>query len=94
MINILFLTVPNCVQCAEAKHVIEKVKADFPDMVIENINIIEHPEILEKYHVMSSPGIVINGKLEYSGGLDEASFREKLTKLSAMKDSDTHVSQS
>lgn len=92
MINILFLTVPNCVQCAKAKHVIDKVKTDYPDMVMEEINIIEHPEILEKYHVMSSPGIVINGKLEYSGGLDEVSFREKLSKLSSLKGSDTHVS--
>ncbi|MCL5669203.1 MAG: thioredoxin family protein [Gammaproteobacteria bacterium] len=92
MINILFLTVPNCVQCAKAKHVIDKVKTDYPDMVMEEINIIEHPEILEKYHVMSSPGIVINGKLEYSGGLDEVSFREKLSNLSSLKGSDTHVS--
>lgn len=92
MINILFLTVPNCVQCAKAKRIIDKVKSDFPGMVMEEINIIEHPEILEKYHVMSSPGIVINGKLEYSGGLDEVSFREKLSKLSSLKGSDTHVS--
>ncbi|MEW6353541.1 MAG: thioredoxin family protein [Pseudomonadota bacterium] len=83
MINILFLTVPNCMQCAKAKHIIEKVKPDYPDMVIEEINVIEHPEILEKYRIMSSPGIVINGKLEYSGGMDEAPFRERLDKLSA-----------
>ncbi len=31
MIDILFLTVPNCVQYAKAKHVIEQVKADFPE---------------------------------------------------------------
>ncbi len=40
----------------------------------------EHPEILQKYRVMSSRGIVINGKLEYTGGLDEKTFRDQLKK--------------
>ena len=31
---------------------------------------------------MSALGIIVNGKLEYTGGLDEASFRELLTTLS------------
>lgn len=34
------------------------------------------------YRVLSTPGIVINGKLEYTGGLDETAFREHLKKLS------------
>lgn len=82
MTEVLFITVPNCVQCAKAKRVIEKVQPDFPDMKVEYIDVTEHPEILEKYRVMSSPGIVINGKLEYTGGLDEATFRERLKSLS------------
>lgn len=83
MIEILFITVPNCVQCAKAKKVIDKVRPDFPDMKVEYIDVTEQPEILQKYRVMSSPGIVINGKLEYTGGLDEAAFRERLKKISA-----------
>ena len=83
MIEILFLTVPNCVQCAKAKKVIEKVQPDFPDMKVEYIDVTEHPEILQKYRIMSSPGIVVNGRLEYSGGLDESSFRELLKRVSA-----------
>lgn len=82
MIEVLFITVPNCVQCAKAKKVIEKVQPDFPDMKVEYIDVTEHPEILQKYRVMSSPGIVINGKLEYTGGLDEAAFRDRLMKIS------------
>ncbi len=82
MIEVLFITVPNCVQCAKAKKVIEKVQPDFPDMRVEYIDVTEHPEILQKYPVMSSPGIVVNGKLEYTGGLDEAAFRDRLKKIS------------
>ncbi|MFZ5790095.1 MAG: thioredoxin family protein [Pseudomonadota bacterium] len=82
MIEVLFLTVPNCVQCAKAKKVIEKVQPDFPDMKVEYIDVTEHPEILQKYPVMSSPGIVVNGSLEYTGGLNEAAFRDLLRKIS------------
>lgn len=82
MIEVLFLTVPNCVQCAKAKKVIEKVQPDFPDMKVTYLDITQQPEILQKYRVLSSPGIVLNGKLEYTGGLDEAAFRARLKALS------------
>jgi glutaredoxin len=82
MIEVLFITVPNCAQCAKAKHVIEKVQPDFPELKVEYVDVTEQPEILQQYRVLSAPGIVINGKLEYTGGLDETTFRERLKKLS------------
>lgn len=82
MIEVLFLTVPNCVQCAKAKRVIEKVQPDFPDMKVTYIDVTQQPSILQTYPVMSSPGIVVNGRLEYTGGLDESAFRALLNKLS------------
>lgn len=82
MIEVLFITVPDCAQCAKAKKVIEKVQPDFPDLKVEYVDVTQHPEILQRYRVLSAPGIVINGKLEYTGGLDETAFREHLKKLS------------
>jgi glutaredoxin len=82
MIEVLFITVPNCTQCVKAKKVIEKVQPDFSDLKVEYVDVTVHPEILQQYRVLSAPGIVINGKLEYTGGLDEAAFRERLKKLS------------
>ena len=81
MIEMLFITVPNCVQCAKAKHVIEKVQPDFPELKVEYIDVTVHPEILQQYRVLSAPGIVLNGKLEYTGGLEEDAFRERLKQL-------------
>ena len=81
MTEILFITVPNCAQCAKAKQVIEKVQPDFPDLKVQYVDVTEHPEILQKYPVMSAPGIVIDGKLEYTGGLDEATLRDRLKKI-------------
>ena len=82
MIDVLFITVPGCAQCAKAKTVIEKVKPDFPDMRVTYLDATEHPEILQKYRIMSAPGIVVNGELAFTGGLGEAAFRELLTTLS------------
>ncbi|MHB9100163.1 MAG: thioredoxin family protein [Sulfuricella sp.] len=82
MIDMLFITVPNCAQCAKAKHVIEKVQPDFPELKVEYLDVTVHPEILQQYRVLSAPGIVINGQLEYTGGLDEAAFRERLKQIS------------
>lgn len=81
MIEVLFLTVPNCVQCAKARKVIEKVQPDFLDLKVTYLDVTQQPEILQKYRVLSSPGIVINGRLEYTGGLDEAVFRARLKAL-------------
>ena len=81
MINVQFITIPGCVQCAKAKSVIEKVKADFPDMRVTYVDATEHPEILEKYKIMSAPGVVVNGELAFTGGLNEASFRKLLSAL-------------
>lgn len=82
MIEVLLITVPNCAQCAKAKHVIEKVQPAFPELKVEYVDVIEHPEILQQYRVLSAPGIVVNGTLEYTGGLDETAFRARLKKLS------------
>lgn len=82
MIDVLFITVPNCAQCAKARKVIEKVRPDFPELKVAYVDVTQHPEILQQYRVLSAPGIVINGKLEYTGGLDETDFRDHLKKLS------------
>jgi glutaredoxin len=82
MIEVIFITVPNCTQCAKSKYVIEKVKPDFPDLKVEYVDVTQHPEILQQYRVLSAPGIVINGKLEYTGGIEEYTFRSRLKQLS------------
>lgn len=78
MIDIEFITMPGCVQCAKAKTVIKRVKPDFPDMRVTYLDATEHPEVLQKYKIMSAPGIVIDGELAFTGGLSEAALRERL----------------
>lgn len=81
MMKIELLTMPGCAHCAAAKVVMDKMKGEFPEMELEIIDVTEHPELSAKYMLMSAPGVVINGKLEFSGGVKEDELREKLAGL-------------
>ncbi len=81
MIKVDLLTMPGCTHCAAAKKILDKIKSDFPEMEVEILDVTEHPEVAQKYMLMSSPGIVINGKLEFTGGVKEETLRKRLNEL-------------
>lgn len=78
-----FLTMPGCSHCAEAKKIIEEIKPDFPDLEIEEIDMTtpEGQELVQKHGIMSSPGVIIEGELFSTGGLDKEKLIEKLKSL-------------
>lgn len=79
MNEILLLKTPDCHNCGKVERMIrEKILPDYPKLRFKVMDIVKHPEMLQKYMFMSSPGIVINGKLEYSGGASEEEIRKKL----------------
>lgn len=45
----------------------EKEKSQLPDVQVEEIDVAASPAVAVKYGVMSTPAIVINGKLEFTG---------------------------
>lgn len=81
MMKIELLTMPGCGHCAAAKETVEKIKAEFPELEVEIFDVTENPELSQKYMLMSAPGVVINGKLEFTGGVNEEELREKLSGL-------------
>lgn len=78
MTEVLVLSTPGCTHCAAAKKILEKLKKEIKGLIVKEIDITKDPSILQKYPVMSAPGIVINGKLEFTGGVSEAQLRKKL----------------
>lgn len=72
-----FLTMPGCGICKAVKPILEKLRDEFK-FELEEIDVSKHPELIEKYQIMASPGIVIDGKLEFTGGVTEEQLREKL----------------
>lgn len=78
MMKIDLLTMPGCSHCAHAKQVVEKVRPDYPGLELVIHDITEEPELAGQYMLMSAPGVVIDGELVFTGGVDEAKLREHL----------------
>jgi len=85
-IKIQELSTPSCSHCEAAKKILEEeIKPQFPEVEVEYIDLFsdEGQEMAQKYGIMSSPGIVINGELFSVGGLDKRKLIEKLKQLSS-----------
>ena len=79
MVKVLVLSTPGCAPCAAAKKMLENIAKETP-IELEEINVLGRPDLLEKYKFMAMPGIVIDGKLEFSGLPNEKELREKIIK--------------
>lgn len=83
-VTIQEVSTPGCSSCAAAKRILEEeIKPQFPDVKIEYIDMLseEGQKIVQDHGIMSSPGILINGELFSSGGLDKEKLVEKIESL-------------
>lgn len=71
--KVQILTTPGCSSCAKVEKMLDEMKVEY-----QIIDITKNPKILEKYQVMSAPGIVINGKLEFTGVPSKEELKKKL----------------
>ncbi len=62
MAKVQILTTPDCSGCKVVEKMLDELKIKY-----EVIDVVKNPKILEKYPIMTAPGIVINGKLEFIG---------------------------
>lgn len=78
------LTSPGCHNCAAFKEFWEVEKVKWPDVEFKEVSIItpEGQEMVQKYQIFASPGIIINGELFSTGGVNKDDFIKKLTELS------------
>lgn len=83
MIKILFITAAVCHECAKTKRVIEEVRPQYPEMQVEEIDVmtLRGMELAQKYCVMSSPAIIINDQLFSTGSLNKEGFIKALDEL-------------
>lgn len=75
MANVKILTTPNCSNCKKVEKMLDEMKVKYTV-----IDITKKPEMLKKYPFMTSPGIVINNKLEFSGVPSKEALKKKLKK--------------
>ena len=81
MLELKVLSTPDCPPCEVVMRIAQKLQGEFPDLSIEKIDMIEHPEVSVQYRIFSAPGVVINGKLEFVGAPKEKQLREKLRQI-------------
>jgi len=77
--TVLILDTPGCASCEYAEKLIARIqKEEKLKFTVEVKDITKHPELLQKYPILSAPGIVIDGKLIFSGKPSEKELRKKL----------------
>lgn len=86
-IIIEILSSPGCHTCAEFKKYWESVKDKFLEVEMRDIDLTSDrgQEMVQKYMIMASPGVIINGELFSTGGVNKEKFEAKLKELSALK---------
>ena len=72
MIELNILSTPDCAPCEVVERIAVKLQGEFPDLRVEKIDLMEHPEI----------AVVINGKVVYTGAVSEARLRATLKEMS------------
>lgn len=86
MIKVTLIRPSGCQHCVQVKGTLEKLKSDYPDLTIEEIEATtpEGQTLIQKYGILTSPGILINDEFFAMGGATEAQLREKFEELKDM----------
>lgn len=71
--KIIILTTPDCGNCKTVEKMLDDLNFSY-----DTVDVTEKPEFLEKYPIFTAPGIVINGKLEFTGIPKKQELVEKL----------------
>jgi len=56
------LTTPDCTNCSMLEKMLNDIGVSY-----EKIDVTEKPEYLQKYPIYTAPGLILNGKLEFTG---------------------------
>jgi glutaredoxin len=67
------LTTPACANCSVVERMLDEMGIPY-----QVIDVTEKPEYLQKYPIYTAPGVVINGKLEFTGVPKRKELIEKL----------------
>ena len=73
--KVQILTIPSCSGCAKLERMLDSMNVKY-----EIIDVTKNQKILQKYSIMAAPGIVIDGKLEFTGFPNEKELKRKLGK--------------
>lgn len=86
-VEITLIRPAGCAHCVSVKNTIEKLKTDYPEIVLEEVDMAskEGLELVQKHGILSSPGILINDNFFAMGGATEKQLRNKIEELREIK---------
>ncbi|MEK6877731.1 MAG: thioredoxin family protein [Thermoproteota archaeon] len=67
------LTTPDCSNCSILERMLDDMGISY-----DVIDVTKKPEYLQKYPIYTAPGLVLNGKLEFTGIPKKTQLIEKL----------------
>ncbi|MEK7643638.1 MAG: thioredoxin family protein [Patescibacteria group bacterium] len=79
------VTSPGCTHCHAFLEYWKTIAKDWPNVTLRDLSVTtpEGQELVSKHMIFSAPGIILNGEIFASGGVDQKQFVEKLKVLSA-----------
>ncbi len=83
-VSLTELSAPGCKICHAFEEFWHSIEKDWPNVTYKNVSVItpEGQEMVQKYMIFASPGIILNGELFATGGFNKDKFVEKLKELS------------
>lgn len=82
-IVIQLVSTPGCTHCEEVRKVLNEAKPQYPQMQIQELDATNPDglELVTKHGILASPGVVINGELFATGGINKGELIKKLDSL-------------
>ena len=72
--KIEILTTPGCSNCSVVEKMLDEMGVSY-----DVIDVTKKPEYLQKYPIYTAPGVVIDGKLEFTGVPKKQKLIEKIS---------------
>ena len=78
------LSAPGCIHCKDFQEFWRGIEKDWPQVKFREISVTtpEGQELAGKHMIFASPGIILNGELFSTGGVNKDQFLTKLKELS------------
>lgn len=83
-VELVELSAPGCQHCATFREFWHSVEENWPAIKFREVSVTtpEGQEIAGKHMIFASPGIILNGELFSTGGVNRDKFLAKLKELS------------
>lgn len=80
---------PGCSICQKAIKVVNQVAAEFPQIEIQELHVVDQFERLQELNIFSAGAILINGKAEFGSVPSLPKLRERVHELLNHEDQST-----